>query len=303
MPGLHARYKIDPVVNVCIACFAAGLMVLSQVHHLWLAAPVLVFLGVNWVIIPTNFNTATQKSVPLWVKGRAISFYLTVLFGSFTVGSRLWGAVTTHSSIGTSLFFAGLSMALLLALAYWFPLTLNEGHDLSPAFAPGTMPVGPDVPPPLDPALGWTGPVDVSVEYWVPVERMNDFVGAMRPVARQRRRSGARQWRLHWKSTDATSGDAAHAIYVESYRFHSATEYARQLNRMTKEDAELHLKARAFHLGESAPLYRTELARGDGAPGASPLPRLTSAWLADNLWHALERTAEEAENAVVRLRR
>jgi hypothetical protein len=99
MPGLHARYKIDPVVNVCIACFAAGLMVLSQVHSLWLMAPVLCILGVNWVIIPTNFNTATQKSVPLWVKGRAITIYLTVQFGSFTVGSRLWGAVTTHSSI------------------------------------------------------------------------------------------------------------------------------------------------------------------------------------------------------------
>ena len=74
---------------------------------LWLAAIILVFLGVNWVIIPTNFNTATQKSVPLWVKGRAISFYLTVLFGSFAIGGALWGKVTTQTSIQTSLLLGG----------------------------------------------------------------------------------------------------------------------------------------------------------------------------------------------------
>ena len=99
MPGLHARYRIDPVVNVCTGLFAIGLILLSFVHVLWLAAIILVFLGVNWVIIPTNFNTATQKSVPMWVKGRAISFYLTVLFGSFAIGAALWGAVATRWGI------------------------------------------------------------------------------------------------------------------------------------------------------------------------------------------------------------
>jgi hypothetical protein len=255
------------------------------------------------VIIPTNFNTATQKSVPLWVKGRAISFYLTVLFGSFTVGSRLWGAVTTHSSIGTSLFLAGLSMALLLSLAYWFPLTLNEGHDLSPAYAPGAAPpTGPDVPPPLDPALGWTGPVDVAIEYCVPTERMNEFLAAMHPVGLQRRRSGARPWRLNWTSTVASSGSNAQAIYVETFRLHTAAEYGRLTSRMTKEDAALHEKARAFHVGESVPSYRAEPVGGATRP-ASASRRADDARLADNLWYALERTAEELENAVVRLRR
>ena len=37
-----------------------NLIALSAAHTLWLAAPVLVFLSVNWVIIPTNFNTATE---------------------------------------------------------------------------------------------------------------------------------------------------------------------------------------------------------------------------------------------------
>ncbi len=141
MPGLQKRYKIDPVVNVCTAFFASGLIILSFIHHMWLALIVMVFLGINWVIIPTNFNTATQTSVPLWVKGRAISFYLTVLFGSFAIGGAIWGRVTqhftvgTHSGISTSLLIGGVSMAVMLVLAKWFPLTLNEGMNLAPAFA------------------------------------------------------------------------------------------------------------------------------------------------------------------------
>jgi len=75
---------------------------------------------VNWVIVPTNFNTATQKSVPLWVKGRAISFYLTVLFGSFAVGGAIWGPFTRTHTIGASLFASGVAMAVLLVLAKWF---------------------------------------------------------------------------------------------------------------------------------------------------------------------------------------
>jgi hypothetical protein len=238
--------------------------------------------------------------VPLWVKGRAISFYLTVLFGSFTVGSRLWGAVTTHSSIGTSLLLAGLTMALLLVLAQWFPLTLNEGHDLSPAHAGGAAPAGPDLPPPLDPALGWTGPVDVSVEYRVPTERMGEFLAAMRPVGGQRRRSGARHWTLDWASTVAPSSAATHAVYVERFRLHSAAEYARLTSRMTKEDVALQARARSFHVGDAPPAYQTTPPQRD--PHA-PARMSAGAWLGDGLLHGLDRSLEELERAIDRMRR
>jgi MFS family permease len=162
MPGLHKRFKIDPVVNVCTACFAAGLIMLSRVHSIWQAMPLMAFLGINWVIIPTNFNTATQKSVPLWVKGRAISFYLTVLFGSFVIGAGIWGNVTkafnsgAHpTGVSVSLLIGGIVMGGLLVLARWFPLTLNEGLDLTSAFiGPPPEPLLPDIVPSADPLAG-----------------------------------------------------------------------------------------------------------------------------------------------------
>ena len=208
MPGLHARYNIDPVVNACTALFALGLIALSFVHTLWLAAIILIFLGINWVIIPTNFNTATQKSVPAWVKGRAISFYLTVLFGSFAIGGAIWGRVATHWNIETALFVGGLSMAVMLVLAYWFPLTLNEGLDLAPAYKPGEEPAAgaslvlPSVIRSRPDGGGGShvleyatpeGPVQVTVEYQVERDRREAFLALMRQLAEQRRRNGAAQ--------------------------------------------------------------------------------------------------------------
>jgi MFS family permease len=294
MPGLQQRYKIDPVVNVCTACFAAGLIVLSFVHHLWLAAFIMVFLGVNWVIIPTNFNTATQTSVPPWVKGRAISFYLTVLFGSFTVAALIWGNVTTATSIHTSLLAGGISMAVLLLLAPIFPLTLNKGLNLSPAFQPGQagealsetqalLPAGLD-----DKTFPANRPVEVTVEYAVDPSKHNEFLVLTREMARHRRRNGAAGWRL-----DSRAGGR----YVETFRFASVGELTRQSGRMTVADLSLHERLRALHVGEAAPAIRVATAAGATGGGAS-----RDGWLTEQVVIWLERALDETINGVARVR-
>jgi hypothetical protein len=298
MPGLQKRYRIDPVVNVCTACFAGGLIVLSFVHHLWLAAFIMVFLGINWVIIPTNFNTATQTSVPMWVKGRAISFYLTVLFGSFTVAALIWGNLTTATSIHTSLLAGGISMAALLTLAYWFPLTLNEGLDLTPAFKPATpapaAPAGENGSTPatpakaagiLDYATAEIGPVQLTVDYQISPSKREEFLGIMNKVGQQRRRNGAVGWRIdrgespgHWH---------------ETFRFHSRGEHARQNGRMTMADLQIHERAKALHVGEQPPAIRQQSAE------ASCLRN----WLIQRGVESVLRGMEEAMNFHRRLSR
>ena len=305
MPGLHSRFKIDPVVNACTGLFAGGLVVLSFVHHLWLACIVMIFLGINWVIIPTNFNTATQKSVPLWVKGRAISFYLTVLFGSFTLGGLIWGPMTHHYSIGTSLFVGGISMGAMLVLARWFPLTLNEGLDLAPAFSGAPpRPVLPDIVPAQDPNAGpmpvtgatpagldprvnpsLSGPVQVSVQYDVDPTRVEEFLGVMRHVGRLRRRNGAASWRLQ-----PTSSIGSGAItYLEMLRYRSTAEYTRQPARMTKADFQLLEDARGFHSSEGELPSRGEILTGDAADPNAPL----KAWALSRIAHSFDRFFDE----------
>jgi MFS family permease len=310
MPGLHARYSIDPVVNVCTAFFAAGLMVLSAVHHMWLAAIIMIFLGINWVIIPTNFNTATQKSVPLWVKGRAISFYLTVLFGSFAIGAKIWGATTTHftrpghAGISTSLLLGGLSMAILLVLAIWFPLTINEGLDLTAATV-----TGPDLFPGIDPNAGPTpapvaGPVDVAVEYDVDSAKAQHFLDSINQLARQRRRHGATGWRLEAIPARSLTGNLLR--YRESFRFHSLAEFHRQPARMTQADMQVLAEIRShLHPGTEKPM-RTSLQVTPARPAIKTTgptearPASLGAWAADCVATSFERTLDEIENTMDR---
>jgi MFS family permease len=246
MPGLHGRYKIDPVVNVCTALFACGLILLSYVHTLWMAAVILIFLGVNWVIIPTNFNTATQKSVPLWVKGRAISFYLTVLFGSFALGGAIWGRVTTHWSIHTSLFVGGESMLAMLVLAIWFPLTLNEGKDLSSA---RIGPPGEDV---LGPRVG-SGPVVLTMKYILPEHRVPGFTDLLHDLRQTRLRNGANKWHV-----DRANPAPAQCEMTERVIFGSWQEYTKYHSRTTKWDQMLEALAREYHVSTET----SELQRG-----------------------------------------
>ena len=254
MPGLHGRYRIDPVVNVCTALFALGLILLSFVHVLWLAAVILVFLGINWVIIPTNFNTATQKSVPPWVKGRAISFYLTILFGSFALGGAIWGRVTTHWSIQTSLLWGGISMLATLLLARWFPLTINEGKDLSPAHKEVTADL-------LGERPQGSGPIRIGVRYRVPSHRSRQFQEVLRDLRIIRLRNGARKWAL--EPGEATDG---HTILTERITFPSWLEYERSFSRATKNDLMLESLLREYRVGIDPP---EEVRRGFPAESQS----------------------------------
>lgn len=258
MPGLHARYRIDPVVNVCTLLFSLGLIAMAFVHAPWLAAVILVFLGINWVIIPTNFNTATQKSVPPWVKGRAISWYLTVLFGSFAIGSAIWGPVTTATNMHTSLLLGGVSMALLLCLARWFPLTVNEGLDLTPAFKPGVDATIAALLPTSDVATpGVDGPVEVQIDYKVDPSRHQELHALMRQVARQRKRNGAIFWRKQIIGQDGRC--------VETFRFASRSELSRQRGRMSVADSLLHEQLLALHTSDNPPVIRqSQLSIGSG---------------------------------------
>ena len=307
MPGLHGRYKIDPVVNVCTALFALALIALAFVHVLWLAALILLFLGLNWVIIPTNFNTATQKSVPLWVKGRAISFYLTVLFGSFAIGGSIWGHVTDATGrhplpwlgggIHASLLLGGLSMLALLTLAIWFPLTLNEGKDLTAAYSgrPPADALGPE------PAAG--GPIRVAIRYRVPAHRREAFKGLLNDLRLTRIRNGARRWSLE----DGQPADG-HVALIERVDYSSWQEYARSYSRTTKWDTMLEGLAKEYHVeteppqvvaeelqrgfpvSKGAPRARATGMPGDGVPASRPTePRgATSGHLPAARWSGLE---------------
>lgn len=287
MQDLQRRFSIDGAVNGCTAMFAIGLVLLSQVTHAWLADLVMFFLGINWVIIPTNFNVATQTSVPAWVKGRALSMYLTVLWGSFAIGGAVWGHVTEAHHLSTSLMTAGIVMGVLLLLAKWFPLTLNAGQDLSPALKGGaSLPA--DLPMVLNHRADGVGQVHVSISYELQPAARAEFLQAAHDVGKHRRRNGASTWRI--EQSNHANGGPSSLIYVERFSFLTAGECARQPARMTAADVEQLTRLRQLHSGAQAPVIAVD--------SAAHAP--TGQWWKNMIYRCIDRTLEEIENAFIR---
>jgi hypothetical protein len=233
MPKMDKRFSTDGMVVICTIAFGLAMMALGLCHYghlatLWLAGPLMMVVGFNWVIVPTNFNIATQRSVPGWVKGRAIAMYMTVLFGSFAVGSPIWGTVSSKMGISTSLLIAGALVALGSVLAIPFPLTRAKGHDFGPANHPA-----PEAPE-------HTGGLEMVLHYKVGHEAKEAFARAMhREVRAQRLRNGATRWRLqqHEHGESAASSNNGTVTYEEAFVFSSWSDRMRFHARTTKADA------------------------------------------------------------------
>lgn len=242
MPKLDKRFSTEGMVAICTVAFGLGVMGLSLCRgpsHLWLAICLLLVVGFNWVIVPTNFNIATQRSVPGWVKGRAIAMYLTVLFGSFAVGSPIWGAVSARLGISNSLLLAGALVCCGALMALLFPLTREIGKDFRPA----------NLPPPEE--LKAAGEIGVHISYPVMAEREADFARLMSDqLRRQRLRNGATRWALVRKEA-AASGSGF--VYEESMIFGNWSQRMRFHSRTSKADTEQEAQVSAFLISGGAP--------------------------------------------------
>jgi hypothetical protein len=249
MPRLQKLLDIDRMVLTCTACFALGLMLLSQIHGVpgeavltaLAACPVMMFIGFNWVVIPTNFNIATQRSGPNWVKGRALSMYLTTLFGTWAIGSAFWGYIA-HATQSTSipLLWASVGLLVSLLLARQLPLTLARGMDFAPAQRPTLAPV--------NLAELQHGPVRVVIEYHVESENHDIFHRLMRDLRRRRLQNGAAHWQLD--NGDAVEGKQ---FFREAMIFRSWADRMRNHLRTTKDDLALENQIQALHSRSQPP--------------------------------------------------
>jgi hypothetical protein len=250
MPQLQKALDIDRMVLTCTAGFALGMMLLSQIHGVpgealltaLAACPVMMFIGFNWVVIPTNFNIATQRSGPNWVKGRALSMYLTVLFGTWAIGSVFWGWIA-HATQSTSipLLWASVGLLVSLLLARQLPLTLARGMDFAPAQRPAISPV--------NLAELQQGPVRVVIEYHVGSENHDTFHRLMRDLRRRRLQNGAAHWQLD--NGDAVEGKQ---IFREAMIFRSWSDRMRNHLRTTKADLALENQIHALHGNTQPPV-------------------------------------------------
>ena len=222
LPRARVRFGADRAVILGEAGSCAALLLFALAHQPWLALLACLLAGVSWIIVLATLNVSAQAALPEWVRGRGLAVYVTVFFGTMSVGSALWGWVAGRSGLPAAHMIAAASALVALVATRRWKLHSGPAADLTPSMHwPEPVLAGP--------VAGDAGPVLVTVEYTVAEADRSAFLAAMAPLARERRRDGAYDWQIF---RDVARPEKM----LETFLLDSWLEHLRQHRRVTNAD-------------------------------------------------------------------
>jgi hypothetical protein len=222
LPWAHARFGADGVVVHGEVGTAAALVLFGLAQQPWVAVLACLLAGVSWIGVLASLNVSAQTVLPDWVRGRGLAVYVTVFFGSLTLGSALWGVVAQHLGLPAAHFLAGGGALIALWVTRGFKLHSGPAVDLTPSmhWPEPVLAAGVDQD---------AGPVLVTIEYHVAAENREAFLAALVFLCRERRRDGAYDWNVFQ--------DTAHPErMIETFLDDSWLDHLRQHRRVTRAD-------------------------------------------------------------------
>jgi MFS family permease len=222
LPRLKAALGPDRLAAAGSAGTAVALLLYAVAGSTLVALIAGVIAGACWIATLSTFNVSAQLALPEWVRGRGLALYVTVFFGSVTVGSVLWGETAALAGLPVAHILAALGALAAIPLTWHAKLQAAAGLDLTPSMHWPTPVVAEDLQP-------REGPVLVVVEYRVQPERRAAFLRGMDRIAAERRRDGAYAWGLYEDTSQP--GRVIETFLVESW-----LEHLRQHERVTGAD-------------------------------------------------------------------
>jgi MFS family permease len=222
LPRMRARVGVDGVVMLGEAGTAAALVLFGLAQQPWVAVIACLLAGISWIAVLAILNVSAQTVLPDWVRGRGLAVYVTVFFGTLTIGSALWGLAAEHLGLPAAHYLAGGGALVALWATRGWKLQSGPAADLTPSmhWPEPVLPVGMDQN---------AGPVLVTVEYHVTAENREAFLAALVPLARERRRDGAYDWNVF--------EDTAHPErIIETWLSDTWLDHLRQHQRFTRAD-------------------------------------------------------------------
>jgi MFS family permease len=223
LPWAKSRLGPDLMVVTATAGTALSLVLfgLARVPIVALAASLLA--GASWIAVLANLNVSAQVALPDWVRGRGLALFVTVFFGSMTLGSGVWGEVADLAGLPWAHFIAAAGALLAIPLTRRWRLQTGAGVDLTPSMH---WPV-----PVVTHAIERDrGPVLVTVEYRLASEQnRNAFLTALERLAHERRRDGAYAWGMFEDTSEQ-------GRFLETFMVESWLEHLRQHERVTHAD-------------------------------------------------------------------
>ena len=231
---VRARVGLEALVRGGCLVFASVMLIAAFSRWHWLVYVALVTGGAAWMAVTSTFNTATQTSVPPWVRARAVAMHTLCALGSFAFGSALWGALSDLMGLPTALSIAALGMVGGLMLMRPFPLRMGDAQDVTQAIPWEELFI-------INEPSPEAGPVAVEMGYRISSADAAAFLDAVGQLRAPRRRDGATFWRVYRDLGDPSR-------FVERFIVTSWADYLHQRARATLADQDLETQARAFQL-------------------------------------------------------
>jgi MFS family permease len=229
---LRAVAGLERLVAAGCVVFAAAMLVAAYSTQKAAVYPALAAGGAAWMVVMSTFNTATQTSVPPWVRARMLAMHMLCALGSFAIGSAFWGALSDITTLAFALTSAAVCMAGGLLLVRPFPLRMGEAHEVTLATRWDDFVVAGEPDPEA-------GPVAVEIGYRIRDGASEAFLDALSELRAPRRRDGATFWRIYRDLADPSR-------YVERFIVTSWADYLHQRARATLADQAIEARVRAY---------------------------------------------------------
>lgn len=233
LPRARSLLGLDRLVHAGTIGTAAALALYATARTPLLAVLGSVVAGVSWIAVISSLNYSAQVALPEWVRGRGLALFVTVMFGSLTIGSALWGEAATLAGLPGAQFAAAAGAILVLPLTRRWKLRAAAGRDLTPSMHWPQPVLAHEVE-------ADRGPVLVTVDYKIDPAQREPFLDALYRLAAQRRRDGAYRWGVF--EDVGVPGRFLEAFLVDSW-----LEHLRQHERVTNADRVVQECVEKFH--------------------------------------------------------
>ncbi|HLL18761.1 MAG TPA: MFS transporter [Rubrivivax sp.] len=243
---MRQRLGLERLVAVGSVVFGVAMLVSAFSRSPLLTYVALAAAGGAWMSVMSTYNTATQTSVPPWVRARATALHTLCALGSFAIGSAVWGALSDLLGLSAALVLATAAMIASMLLARFFPLRMSGLHEVT------QVPLSQDLFTAHQPDPE-AGPVAVEIAYNVRPEQTAAFLDDVGLLRNPRRRDGATFWRVYRDLSDSSR-------YVERFIVTSWADYLHQRARATLADLELEGQLRRHLVTDSEPLVQHYIA-------------------------------------------
>ena len=234
--ALRSRLGPDLLLAGAGVATALATALFGVAHNAAVALAASVLAGASWIAGVSSLNVSAQVALPEWVRGRGLSMYVTVMFGSLSLGSAIWGEAASLASLPLALYAAAAGGILAIPLTWRWKLQTGAAVDFTPSMHwPEPITIE-DVEPDR-------GPVLVMIEYRVDPKHREEFLEATVPYARILHRNGAYDFGVF-------EDPGEEGRYVETFMTDSWLEHLRLHQRMTNTDRVAEEAVRRFSIGE-----------------------------------------------------